>query len=101
MTYMARIGLTILFNYFVLLYLFYIILLYVATLLTFFWFYSFYFIFYCLTREWGCCSTLTKARALKEGKKNIFRGKRGLKWLHSYGKRRSYIEREKHSNFQK
>ena len=49
----------------------------------------------------GYCSTLTKARALEEGKRNIFGGKRGLMWLHTYGKRRSYIEREKHSNFRK
>ena len=49
----------------------------------------------------GCCSTLTKAHALKEGKKNIFGGKRGLMWLHTYGKRISYIEREKHSDFRK
>ena len=40
----------------------------------------------------GCWSTLTKARALKEGKKNIFRGKMGLMWLHTYGKRRFYID---------
>ena len=37
----------------------------------------------------------------KNVKKNIFGGKRGLMWLHTYGKRRSYIEREKHSNFRK
>ena len=49
----------------------------------------------------GYCSTLTKARALEEGKRNIFGGKRGLMWLHTYGKRRSYIEREKHSDFRK
>ena len=52
-------------------------------------------------RMGGCCSTLTKARALEEGKKNIFGGKRGLMWLHTYGKRISYIEREKHSDFRK
>ena len=52
-------------------------------------------------RMGGYCSTLTKARALKEGKKNIFEGKRGLMWLYTYGKKRSYIERDKHSDFWK
>ena len=37
-------------------------------------------------------NSLTKARALKEGKKNIFGGKMGLMWLHTYGKRRFYID---------
>ena len=102
---MARIGLTILFYLFIYFYfiylfiLFYFIILYIARLLTLFWFYSFYFHFYHLTQELGAANQLTKARALKEGKKNIFGGKRGLMWLHTYGKKRSYIEREKHFDF--
>ena len=75
----------ILFYYFVLFYLFilfYFILAYIARSLTLLLgFIFFIFIFIVLQENWGCLSTLTKARALKEDKQNIFGGKNGSMWL--------------------
>ena len=65
-------------------------------------FFSFSFLLF-YKRIGGYWSTLTKAHALKEGKQNIFGGKTGLMLLHTYEKRRSYIDggvnlpKEKHT----
>ena len=105
---MAHIRLTILF-YFILLFSFtlfiYFILLYsfICCKIANFFFVLFFLFSFLLfdKRIGGYWLTLTKTCALKEGKKNIFEGKRGLMWLYTYGKKRSYIERDKHSDFRK
>ena len=86
-----------LFIYFILLYSF--ICCNIAN--SFFCFILFIFVIIVWQENVGYCSTLTKAHVLKEGKKNIFGGKKWLKLLHTYRKRRPYIERENHSDFSK
>ena len=54
----------------------------------------FYFVWFFLFSFLLFYKRLTKAWALKEGKQNIFGGKRGLMLLHTYEKRRSYIDEE-------
>ena len=105
MTCMTPLGLTILF-YFILLCCFILFILFYSFIYcniasSFFGFILFIFVFIVGQETVGCCSTLTEAHALKESKKNNFGRKGELMWLHTYGKRRSYMEMEKHSDFQK
>lgn len=51
----------------------------------------FYFLFYRFTRKFRLSIGFTKARALKEGKQNIFGGKMGSIWLHTYERRTFYV----------